>query len=157
MTTTDKKLREVTAREMFVKISYVYTGNASDLAEYDPDEHADTIEDEIVPMSDEAVLKRLDLPTDKAHDAEILDKAALRIEADAERQNLKVTDARAFLQTVSDRYFGKQSEMTKSYLDRAENRRAAEAAESNAKLEQLEASRAAERSQKQAQAPRMSM
>lgn len=157
MTTTEKTIREVTAREMFMKTVYVYSGNASDLGEFDPDEHADKIEDEIVPMSDEAVLRDLNLSTEKAHDAEMLDAAALRIEADAERQNLKVTGAREFVQTVSDRYFAQQAEMTKSYLDRAENRRAAEAAESNAKLEQLEASRAAERSQKQAQTPRMSM
>lgn len=170
MTTSEKKLREVKAEDLFVKVVYRPSDGSEGGSQFncypDLEAKADTVGDdewtqrydyEYRKMSDEACLYAADLSTDEINDSKRLDVASKGVEETAALHGMKVVGAREFLQTVSDRHFAQQAEMTKSYLDRAENRRAADAAESNARLEKLEASRAAERSQKNAQTPRLSM
>ncbi len=116
--------------------------------------------------SDDEIIDDLGIDRDDPRNEKRFEAAVSKIDEMARREGWSKHNGREFLKGVVDRHvdycekngikLGQKSEVS-AYLDRAENRRGVEAAESNARLEKIEASRAAERSQKQAQAPRLSM
>jgi hypothetical protein len=116
--------------------------------------------------SEDEIMDDLGIDRDDPRNEKRFEAAAAKIDEMARREGWTDHNGREYLQSVVDRHVDycqkndikiDQKAEVSAYLDRAENRRAAEAAESNAKLEKLEAARAAERSQKNAQTPRMSM
>lgn len=133
MTTAQKKMLEVSAKDLFQKVVYRRSDGAEGGGQFncypDLDYETETVHNsdwwtqydhEHRAMSDKACLKAAGLSTDEVCDSKNLDQAAKTIEETAARHNMKVTDAREFLQAVSDRHFS------------PENIRARESAEKNA-------------------------
>lgn len=127
----------------------------------------DNGEDVWARKSENEIMDDLGIDRDDPRNEKRFEAAAAKIDEMARREGWTDHNGRDYLQGVVDRHvdycqknginLGQQSETVSAYFDRAEQRRAAAAAESNARLEKLEASRTAERAQKQTQAPRASM